>query len=425
MITCKDNGDKITKGGKSLINKIKKMNQIDIIYFMIIALGALALGFSHNIMSNYFKDAYNITAYQRGLIEFPRELPGVLVIFMVALLSSFSDIKVAMVAQIFSIIGISVLGFLTPSFNKMLIFIFINSMGMHLLMPVQDSIGISLIKDKNIGKRMGQYKGTITGCTMLSSIIVFIGFKVKLFSFTSQIKWIFIVCAFLLFVVFILYALLKIKLDSDNKKDKKFKFIFRKEYKYYYTLVVMWGVQKQIMLVYGPWVLIDILNKKTDTLALLNIIGAFVGMFFIPKLGKWIDKFGLKKMLFIDAISFIVVYLVYGLLSAGFAKGYLSIVGVPVLLAYALFILDKMSTQMGMIRTIYLKSIAIKDSDITPTLSLGLSIDHVVSITCAYVGGIVWMMWGPQYIFFLASFLSLINLYVATKVKSPVEVEDN
>ena len=86
-------------------------------------------------------------------------------------------------------------------------------------------------------------------------------------------------------------------------------------------------------------------------------------------------------------------------------------------LAYILFIVDRMSTQMGMIRTIYLRSIAVETSDITPTLSLGLSLDHIVSIVCAYLGGIVWSLWGPQYIFFLAAFLSLVNLYVASKVK--------
>ncbi len=179
----------------------------------------------------------------------------------------------------------------------------------------------------------------------------------------------------------------------------------------------MWGVQKQIMIVYGPWVLIDILNKRADTLAILGIIGSFIGIFFIPALGRWIDRFGIKKLLYADALSFILVYFVYGLLSAGFASGSLATIGIPVFLAYMLFIVDKMSTQMGMIRTIYLRSIALKTSDITPTLSLGLSLDHTVSIICAYLGGIVWTLWGPQYIFFLAASLSLVNLYVASKVK--------
>ncbi|MEJ8553197.1 MFS transporter [Tepidibacter sp. Z1-5] len=406
------------RGLDKMFKKLENESKVQLVYYLIIAFTALGLGLSNDVISNYFKDAYNITAYQRGLIEFPRELPGVLVIFIVASLSLFSDIRIAMVAQLLSIIGIVTLGFFTPPFTIMLIFIFINSLGMHMFMPIKDSIGMSLIKDEdNVGKKVGQYKGLATIFTVLASILVFIGFRVGFFSFTSNIKWIFIISACILGVVFILFFALEKLIGQPIKSNKKINFVFRKEYKYYYILVVMWGVQKQIMIVYGPWVLIDLLNKRADTLAVLSIIGSFVGVFFIPAVGRWIDKFGIKKLLYADALSFIFVYLVYGLLSAGFSTGKLATVGIPLFLAYMVLIFDRMSTQMGMIRTIYLRSIAVKPSDITPTLSLGLSLDHIVSIICAYLGGIIWSLWGPQYIFFLAASLSLVNLYVAGKVK--------
>lgn len=402
--------------------KKEKLKKAQFIYFLIIALAALGLGLSNNVISNYFKDAYNVTAYQRGLIEFPRELPGVIVILILASLSVFSDIRIAMVSQLLSIIGIGVLGFVTPSFAVMLVFIFINSAGMHMFIPLQDSIGMSLIgDDESIGSKMGQYKGVSTGFTMVAGVIVFIGFRSGFFSFATDIKWIFIIAGIVLTAVLILLLVLERVIKQPIKSSKRVNFVFRKEYRYYYTLVVMWGVQKQIMLVYGPWVLIDLLSKKADTLAVLSIVGAFIGIFFIPAVGRWLDKFGIKKLLYADAISFIAVYIIYGMLSAGFATGKLAAAGIPVFAAYALFIFDKMSTQMGMIRTIYLKSIAVSPLDITPTLSLGLSLDHIVSIICAYLGGIVWSSWGPQYIFFLAASLSLVNLYVASRVKENPE----
>jgi MFS family permease len=387
------------------------------VYFGILALTALAQGLSGGVLSNYFKDAYQVSAYQRGLIEFPRELPGILVIFFVASLSAFSDLRIAMVAQLLALIGIGVLGVATPSYAVMLIFIFINSAGTHILMPVRDAIGMSLIEGKNYGKRMGQYKGTQTAFTMVAAILTFAGFRLGFFSFTTKVKWIFLVSAIIFFLGFLLYFVLERHLDEPIKSNKKINFVFRKEYKYYYILVVMWGVQKQIMLVYGPWVLIDLLQKKADTLAVLAILGALIGIFFLPALGRWIDRFGIKKLLYADAFSFIGVYVVYGFLSAGFASGRFTAFGIPVMIAYVIFILDKMSNQMGMIRTIYLRSIVVDTADIVPTLSLGLSMDHVVSITCAIAGGIVWDLWGPQYIFFLAASLSLVNVFVASKVE--------
>jgi predicted MFS family arabinose efflux permease len=154
-------------------------------------------------------------------------------------------------------------------------------------------------------------------------------------------------------------------------------------------------------------------NLKPKNITILGIIGSFIGIFFIPALGRWLDRYGIRKMLYADALSFIGVYVVYGFLASGFSMGFLGRAGIPVMITFALFVLDRMSMQMGMIKIIYLRSIAVKESDITPTLSLGISMDHIVSIICAYIGGVVWTSFGPQYIFFFAAGLSVINLVVA------------
>jgi hypothetical protein len=391
------------------------------IYFSILAISALALGFSGDVISNYFKDAYAITPYQRGVLEFPRELPGILCSLIIAFLAGFSDIRLAIVAQALSLIGITVLGLSTPTFGVMMVFLFVNSLGQHLFMPVQDSIGMNLVKKGNLGTRMGQFKGVTTAFQMTGAILVFIGFRTGFFSFTGRIKWIFLLAAGLLAGT--LAAL--ILLDRQSKKNRmtheRTRFVFRKEYRLYYTLAIMFGVQKQIMIVYGPWVIIDLLGKKADTLALLGITGAFFGMFFIPAIGRGLDRFGIKIMLYADALSFIGVYILYGLVAGGYASGTLPVTGIACFLAYGVFVLDRMSTQMGIIRTVYLRTIAVDPRDVTPTLSLGMSMDHAVSIVCAFAGGVVWTIWGPQYIFYLAATLSLVNLFVAIRVKLPAK----
>lgn len=387
-------------------------------YFAILAFTALALGLSNDILHNYFKEVYHVTAMQRGFIELPRELPGMLLFMTVGILARWlSDIKMAMVAQVLSMIGILVLGFFEPGYGLMLFFIFVNSFGMHLFFPLQDSIGLSLVDEDQVGKRMGEFKGITTGFMMAGGLIVFVGFKTGLFSFASQIKWVFVLSGVLLFVVFLLFVRLQRQLRSNEKKDHQVRFVFRKSYKYYYVLVVMFGVQKQMMMVYGPWVLIELLSQGPETMALLGTVGAFIGIFFMPAIGRWMDRFGVKKILYADAISFIGVYFLYGYVSGGLGKGTIATSGLPVLLISGLYIIDKMSGQLGMVRSVYLKSILEDPSDLTPTLSLGISLDHVVSILCAMAGGLIWRYYGPQYVFYLVSALSFVNLYVAIRVK--------
>jgi len=391
------------------------------LFVLILALTALGLGFSNDIISNYFKDAYKATAFQRGIIELPRELPGILCILVISLFSFISDIRIAILAQVLSIVGIVYLGLFTPSYTLMTVFIFINSLGMHLFFVLQDSIGLALIKKGETGKRMGQFKGVFTAFQMAAAILVFIGFRTGFFSFETPFKLPFLLAGAAFFMVMILLVRLQRRVHLPGSIHQKTRMVVRKEYRYYYILTILFGAQKQIMMVYGPWVLIDLLGKKADTIAMLSIAGGLIGIFFIPALGRWMDRFGIKAMLYADALSFILVYLIYGILTAGYHEGLLPLAGWAILPAYLIFILDRMSTQMGLVRTVYLRAIAVHPSDMTPTLSVGISLDHMVTIICAALGGLIWGAWGPQYIFFLAAGLSLVNLYVAFKVELPAE----
>lgn len=405
-----------------------KFKKATLIYLIVIALVALANGLSNDVFSNYFKEVYNVTTFQRGLIELPRELPGMLCYIAISSLSFLGDLRTAIITQVLCAIGIIVLGLVTPIFGIMLIFLFINSLGMHLFMPLTDSIAMSLIKSDDVGREMGRFKGVSTAFTMCASLLVFLGFRFGFFSFQAQTKVFFLIGgAAALGAAFFLMILNTMIGSAKTKAERKIKFVFRREYKYYYIIAITWGVQKQIMAVFAPWVLIQILFKKADTLAILGMAGAFAGIFFIPALGRWIDRFGLKKMLYVDALSFIFVYLAYGIFSAGFHSGAFAPTGLPVILIFILFIIDRMSMQMSIIRTLYLRAIAVTPQDITPTLSIGISMDHIVSISAAMLGGIVWEMWGPQYVFFLAASLSIANLVVAKLAvipdsKKPVEI---
>lgn len=390
------------------------------LFFLLISLVAFGLALSDSIYSNYYNEVYNVTTMQRSFIEFPRELPGVLCVFIISGFSFLGDVRLAFIAQILSFIGITVLGLCTPTFAVMLIFLFINSLGMHLFMPLQDSIGMSLAEPGQVGKRVGQYGSTKTAVAFFAGIFVFIGFKVGFFSFDSSPFLIFNISA----VCFLLSAIVAFLLFKTIKYEKvpakkKFKLLFRKEYKFYYILTILSGVQKQIAYVFGSWVIIDMLFKGADTMSLLIIISSLLCVFFFKYLGGWIDKKGIKFMMYLDALSFIVVYVIYGFVVWYIYTHTDAAYSWLVFVIYGLFILDRLSMQIGVIKAIYLKSIAVKQEEVTTVLSTGISLDHVVAIVAAQVSGLIWTYCGPQWVFFLAAFISIGNLIVARMVKEP------
>jgi len=393
----------------------KRNDKATLVFMMIVALSGLALGLSDSVMSNYFRDAYDVDAFQRGLIEFPREMPGVISVLIVSGLAFLGNIRLAILAHILSIIGIFVLGFASPPFMVMLIFLFINSLGMHMFFPIYDSMGMSLAKKGDFGTVMGRFNGLRTAFSLLAAIIVFFGFSRGFFSFTSPVITIFVIAGVLFTVI--LFLLLAMRRHADDVSATKSRFVFNKKYSKFYALAFLFGARKQIMYVYGPWVLIELLDFGADRMALLMIAGSAVGIFFIPAVGRWIDRFGAGKIMIIEAMAFLVIYFGYGVISVGVTDGALFGITSFVALAVAVNLVDRIAMQFGMVRSIYMRSIAVIPEDVTPTLASGMAIDHIVSIVSAIFSGFLWWEFGPQYVFVFAGLLALANMLVAMWIR--------
>lgn len=395
----------------------KTKNNLIPLYIAIIALIALGVGFSDSIFSNYYSDAYNITAQQRGFIELPRETPGILAAFVIAALARLGDIRITLISQFLCVVAIFILGLATPQFYVMTGILFVFSMGQHIYLPLTDTLAISIVGQENLGTALGRFKGITTVFSLVASVIVFVGFRFDVFSFKTDIKVTFIIAGVLFTVAVILLGVLSNKAKALHRIPEKPKLIVKKKYTYYYILAVMNGVQKQVVLVYAPWVIIEILGRGADTTAALLIISSICGIFFMPQLGKWIDRFGIKKMLYADALSFIFVYVAFAVVVYNLYVGNFATTGIAAIITFLVYIFDRMSSQMTIIRTLYLKSIVDTPEELLPTISLGISLDHVVAIACSYVSGTIWMVYGPHVIFILAASLSLVNLAVAKLVK--------
>jgi predicted MFS family arabinose efflux permease len=400
--------------------KDKQFNPETVLKIFLIATAfvGLAGGFSDAILANYFKEAYDVNAAQRGFIEFPRELPGVLSFLFLAWLSFFGNLRNAVLAQFFSAFGLVVLGVFRPSYAVMLIFLFIYSTGVHMYIPLGDSIGLSLAQKMNMGRIMGRINSVRMAFLMISGVLTFIGFRVGLFSFELPVVAFLISAACFFIVGVLLVAQRQMSGDLNvGPPAPQTRFVFRKEYTRYYLICAVFGGRKQIMLVYSPWVLIDLLDFKADTISILAVIGSLIGIFFMPVVGRWIDGFGIRRVMTAEALAFVAVYIAYGFLSRWVNNNAVVLTSIGMMLVYFLNIIDRMSAQFAMVRSIYMRSIALYPEDITPSLTLGMAIDHVVAIVGSYLCGLVWFRWGPEFVFLIAGLLSLVNLVAARGIK--------
>ena len=155
-------------------------------------------------------------------------------------------------------------------------------------------MGMALAEPGQVGRRMGQYASLKMAMGFVAGLIVFFGFRFKVFSFTTPIKTLFLVGAGA-FLIAIVASLLLLKSNAPAVCTcRRAKIVFRKRYKYFYLLTMLHGVQKQIAYVFGSWVIVDLLLKGADVMSLLMVSSSFISIFFMNMVGRWMDRFGIK-----------------------------------------------------------------------------------------------------------------------------------
>ncbi|MBU3190401.1 MFS transporter [Clostridium bowmanii] len=379
-------------------------NDRDFKLFLIVGLfTGIASGINSTVFNNFLSDTYKLTASARGIVEFPRELPGVLIVIVLGILAFLGDIKIAIVGMFFASLGMLGLGLFSPSFASMLLWMMLLSLGIHIFMPLSAGIGMNLSEAGNYGARLGRYSAYNLIATIVGYSIVWFGFKY--FNLTYQIAFV-IASVFYIFAAFFL-GLMK----SKKPKRKKATLVFKKKYTLYYCLSVVNGARKQIFLTFAPWVLIKEFNVDPPTFAILGLIIAVLSIFTRTIVGNAIDIKGERYVLSFEAIVLIVICMGYS-----FAADLVP-PSIAVIIIASCYVIDNSLSVVEMARSTYIKKIAICPEDVIPTLSAGTSFDHVIAMSIPFVGGILWTTMGYQYVFIVAAFIAAINLFLSLKIK--------
>jgi len=377
-------------------------------WFFIAAISIM--GFAQSVLdsvfNNYLNDSFALSGLQRTMLELPRELPGFLVVIVSAFLFFLCSRRLAVLANLLSGLGLILIGLFSSRFYLMLACLFIYSLGQHIFLPLNSSIGMQLAKEGADGRRLGQLSGIRNLAAILGSLVIFIGFRYLNFNFTKA--FLISACGFICASVVLTF------MEPDKPQHPKLRLKFFKEYRLFYWLNVLYGTRKQIFLTFAPWVLVTVFKQPTQMLAKLITIGGVVGIVFLPVLGRAIDKLGEKTILAAEAVILVFVCIGYGFSRTFFRQG-----NTALLISSACFITDQFLIAVGMARATYLKKIALSPDHVTPTLSMGVSIDHFFSISVALISGIIWNRFGYQYVFLCGAAIAVINFFSVLRIKIP------
>lgn len=354
------------------------------------------------ILTNYLKEGLGMTILQRSALEFPRELPGLLMVFIIGMLAFLGDVKSMLVGNLIAAIGMFSLGIIPAEYSWLVVAIFVYNMGTHIYMPLSNSIAMSFATAGEVGKKLGRMNAVNTVTLVISSAVLWVLFKFVQISYMTA----FSIGA----VAFLLSTIPLFFMKSAKTEEKSKRFVFRKEYGLYYWLSVLFGARKQIFITFGPWVLVDTFHQPVTTMVILFFIVSVAGIFVKPWIGHLIDHLGEKWVLSSEAIGCFLVCLGYA-----FADNLVGQQFAWIMICIC-YVFDQMMNAVSMARATYMKKIALKPEDVSPSLSLGTSIDHIVTMILPIVGGWVWYNAGPngyKYVFMGGAVIALMNLVSA------------
>jgi len=391
-------------------------------FLSVLILFGIAIGLKHGVQNNFLADILNIDSFERGIVEFFREMPGLLLIFILALMYRFSDsrvFKIGIALMAGGITGIFLVSASEYFMTKLLVVVFmvIFSAGEHIIMPVRSTIAMELAKREKTGASLGisasiSQLGNIAGFLFVTGIF----FVLDRFGYTRVdllgYRIVFGIAAALMTAAALVAAALK----ETTLKAPRQRFYFAKKFKKYYIMEIFYGSRKQVFLTFAPYVLILQYGADPSIISILMAVCAGCCMLCSPLIGKLIDKVGYKAVMVGDTLILVAVCLLYGFSHRLFVPA------VAFIVVCCNFVLDQIISVASMANNVYVQRISSNREEVTATLSTGISVNHIFSVFIALLGGWIWKTAGIEALFTMSALLGLISSIYAAMIKKSEEV---
>ncbi|GHV83455.1 MFS transporter [Spirochaetia bacterium] len=375
-----------------------------------LVLSGIAYGLYKGVQDNYLVELLRVTPFERGIVEFVRELPGLFLIFILASMYRFAESRVFKIGMAVMLAGI--IGLLLCKSEKFIVVVFMVlwSIGEHIVLPLKSTISLDLAVREKSGAALGLTStiynaGSIAGF-LIVTLLFFVFSKIG-FTRESTIPFrVVFGCAAALMLAAVLVSL---AMQETKLKAPRRRIYFAKKYYKFYMLEVFYGARKQVFMTFAPMVLIREYGAHTSLIAILLAICASFAMFLSPVIGRLIDKLGYKTIMIADTLILIMVCFFYGFAHRLFS---FNIAFVVVCINY---ILDSILSLCSMATNVYVQDISSSQEELTATISTGISVNHFISIFIALLGGYIWNITGIEVLFSISAVLGLCNsLYAAT-----------
>ncbi len=365
--------------------------------FLIVLCVAASFGLQgwRTLFNNFAVEVGGVDGLEMGAIQSVREVPGFLALLVVYILLVVREHRLIALSVIVMGAGVSMVGFF-PSFVGLAATTLVMSFGFHYYETVNQSLTLQYFDRMQAPLVLGRLRawGAVTNIAVGGLIFVASSF----FNYTQMYAGIglLVACAGI-------WALTRDPSDKNIVAQHK-KMVFRRRYWLYYVLTFLAGARRQVFVAFALFLLVKKFNFTIHEITALFIFNNIINTMAAPMVGRAVNRFGERRVLSVEYLTLIAVFLVYAYTESK-------------IVVAAVYVVDHIVFQFVMAIRTYFQKIA-DPKDIASGMAVGFTINHIAAVAVPLAGGALWMF-SYQAVFIGGALLSLVSLIMVQFLRVP------
>jgi len=368
------------------------------VYLVVLTICSISgLQLWRTLFDNFSVNIVGLDGHHIGVLQSVREIPGFLALLVTYVILIIKEHHLSALSIIILGAGIFATGLL-PSFWGLIFTTTVMSFGFHYYETTNQSLTLQYFDTLTSPLVFSAQRSYAAAASIVVGLMIF--FIAPLFSYKTM---------YLIFggavIAGGIWAITK-NPASRNIIPQKKKLIFKKRYWLFYFLTFMAGARRQIFMAFAVFLLVKKFGFSVQDITLLFLLNNGINFFINPLIGRFIIKYGERKLLSMEYFSLILVFIAYAFVDSKLMVG-------------ILYVLDHVFFNFSTGINTYFQKIA-DPRDIASSAAVGFTINHIAAVVLPVIGGLLWMV-DYRIPFLAGAFLSLVSLCLVQCIKTSPE----
>ncbi len=367
------------------------------LYLIILTISStVGLQVWRTLFNNFAVDIAGLDGNHVGMIQSVREIPGFLALLAVYILLFIKEHRLSALSILFLGIGVSITG-LFPSYTGLLFTTLLMSFGFHYFETTNMSLTLQYFDKGTSPWVFGKQRSVASASNIAVGLLIYV------MAFFLDYTQIYLIMGTLIMAAAV-WGFTKNPADREIIPQRK-NMVLRKKYWLFYFLTFMAGARRQIFIAFSVLLMVQKFQYSVQEVTLLFVLNNVVNYFLSPLIGKWIIRFGERKVLSIEYGSLVIVFVAYALADSK-------------LIVALLYILDHIFFNFAIAIRTYFQKVG-DPRDIAPSMAVGFTINHIAAVFLPAMGGLLWIV-DYRIPFFGGAAMALISLIAVQGIDASI-----